>query len=49
MCDGRIVVYRANLDLLMYFVGAPEQNELMLAAILDTYFDTLSEVIKYNK
>ena len=41
MCEGRIVVYRANLDLLVYVVGASEQNELMLASVLDTFCDAL--------
>lgn len=48
MCEGRIVVYRANLDLLVYVVGASEQNELMLASVLDTFCDALSEVIKFS-
>lgn len=46
-CEGRIVVYRANLDVLLYVVGMPEQSELMLATVLDTYYDVLTEVIKY--
>lgn len=49
MCEGRIVVFRANLDLLVYVAGAPEQNELMLATVLDTYCDVLSELIKYER
>lgn len=47
MCESRIVVYRANLDVLVYVVGGLEQNELLLACALDTFFDALSEIIKY--
>lgn len=40
-------MYRANLDVILYVVGRPQQNELLLACVLDTLCDTLSEVIKY--
>jgi hypothetical protein len=47
MCEGKIAVYRSNLDLLIYVVGAPEQNELALSTVLDTFFDALVEIMKY--
>ena len=48
-CDGTIVVYRANLDIILYVVGKPEQNELLLATVLETYYDVLTEVMKYQR
>lgn len=48
-CDGTIVVYRANLDIILYVVGKPEQNELLLATVLETYYDVLAEVMKYPR
>lgn len=47
MCEGKIVVYRTNLDLMIYVVGQPEQNELMLATVLDTFTDVLTDSLKY--
>ncbi|PJF17774.1 hypothetical protein PSACC_02411 [Paramicrosporidium saccamoebae] len=46
MCEGRVVVFRANLDLMVYVVGAAEQNELLLSCVLDTFFETLAESLK---
>lgn len=46
MLDGYVAVFRANLDCIVYVVGGASQNEMMLAAALDTYFETLSEVLK---
>lgn len=48
-CEGHIVVYKANLDVILYVVGRPQQTELLLACVLDTLYDTLTEVIKYDE
>lgn len=47
-CEGHIVVYKANLDVILYVVGRPQQTELLLACALDTLYDTLTEVVKYD-
>ncbi len=47
MLDGYVSVYRANLDMIVYVVGSAAQNELVLATALDTFFDILSDLLKY--
>jgi hypothetical protein len=32
---------------MVYVVGAAEQNELLLSCVLDTFFETLAESLKY--
>ena len=45
MCEGCVVVYRANLDVAVYVVGQKgENNELLLAMPLDAIFDALSDL-----
>lgn len=45
--DGKIIVYRANMDLLIYMAGSLDENELLLATALDTFCDSLLECLKY--
>ena len=47
MCEGCVVVYKANMDIVVYVVGQRwENNELMLMMPLEAIFDSLSENIK---
>ena len=47
MCDGSVVVYKSNLDVIVYVVGQRwESNELLLTMPLETIFDALVETIK---
>lgn len=46
MVEGLVAVYRTNLDVFVYVVGGARQNELVLAAVLETYFETLSDLLK---
>lgn len=39
--DGRVVVYRNNLDVFLYMVGSADENELMLSSVLNAFYDTL--------
>lgn len=48
MLNGFVAVYRANLDVIVYVVGSSGQNEMMMACVLDTFFDVLTELLKYN-
>lgn len=48
MLNGYVAVYRANLDVVVYVIGSSGQNELMLTCVLDTFFDVLTELLKYN-
>jgi hypothetical protein len=47
MFDGHVVVYKSSLDVFMYLVGSADENELILSAVLSTYFDALSILLKY--
>lgn len=48
MLDGYVAIFRANLDCIVYVVGGAQQNEMMLSCVLDTYFDVLTELLKYS-
>ena len=41
-----VAVYKSNLDLIVYVLGTAIQNELVLSSVLETYFDTLVELLK---
>lgn len=48
-CNGRVVVYRSNLDVLIYLVGCDQTespNELSLAIPLDCLYQVLTTTIK---
>lgn len=49
ICEGRIAVFKANLDVVVYLVGELDQNEVLLSYALETLFGVLLEVIKYGK
>lgn len=44
---GQIVVYRPNLDVILYVVGPLDSNELLLGALLDGIFESLEALLKY--
>lgn len=46
MVGGSVAVYRANLDLVVWVVGSSDQNEMVLACALETFYETLSEMLK---
>lgn len=46
MFDGRIISYKSSIDVFLYAVGDPAENELILAAVLQTFFDSLSILLK---
>ncbi|KAI9192966.1 Longin-like domain-containing protein [Polychytrium aggregatum] len=41
MIDNQIVVYKFNIDIFIYIIGSLEENELILASILNTYYEAL--------
>lgn len=49
MFDGLVTVYRNNFDVFIYVVGSARENELLLAVILSTYFETLSLLLRYDE
>lgn len=46
MADGYVAVYRNTQDLFFYVVGSVDENELMLASVLNAYHDALSTLLK---
>jgi hypothetical protein len=47
MVDSHIAVYRNNVDLFFYIVGSADENELILANILNLFYDSISIILKY--
>ncbi|CAI8054686.1 Coatomer subunit zeta-1 [Geodia barretti] len=46
MHDGVTAVYRSNVDLFFYVLGAQGENELMLMGVLNGLYDTISYVLR---
>ncbi|KAA0705969.1 Coatomer subunit zeta-1 [Triplophysa tibetana] len=44
--EGMTVVYKSSIDLFFYVVGSPQENELMLMAVLNCLFDSLSQMLR---
>eukprot|EP00051_Salpingoeca_urceolata_P027584 m.482227 g.482227 ORF g.482227 m.482227 type:complete len:173 (+) comp22464_c0_seq1:491-1009(+) len=48
MFDGITCVYRSNVDLFFYVFGSAEENELILASVLDALFEATAILTKDN-
>uniref|UniRef100_V9LGP1 Coatomer subunit zeta n=2 Tax=Callorhinchus milii TaxID=7868 RepID=V9LGP1_CALMI len=48
LLDGMTVVYKSNIDLYFYVIGSSHENELMLVAVLNCLFDSLSQMLRKN-
>uniref|UniRef100_G3NQB4 Coatomer subunit zeta n=1 Tax=Gasterosteus aculeatus aculeatus TaxID=481459 RepID=G3NQB4_GASAC len=46
--EGMTVVYKSSIDLFFYVVGSPQENELMLVAVLSCLFESLSQILRKN-
>jgi hypothetical protein len=46
--DNRVVVYKMEGDVMMFVVGGPEENELMLFSVVVALRDSLSLLLKYS-
>ncbi|XP_063065669.1 coatomer subunit zeta-1 [Engraulis encrasicolus] len=46
--EGLTVVYKSNIDLYFYVIGSSHENELMLMAVLNCLFDSLSQMLRKN-
>eukprot|EP00753_Platysulcus_tardus_P005568 PLAT13481.1.p1 GENE.PLAT13481.1~~PLAT13481.1.p1 ORF type:complete len:207 (-),score=93.77 PLAT13481.1:154-684(-) len=44
--DGAICVFRTGDDALLYVVGAGDENELILASVLEALYDSLAVLLK---
>ncbi|XP_043939889.1 coatomer subunit zeta-1 isoform X6 [Protopterus annectens] len=46
LLEGLTVVYKSNIDLYFYVIGSSHENELMLMAVLNCLFDSLSQMLR---
>uniref|UniRef100_A0A7N4PS16 Coatomer subunit zeta n=1 Tax=Sarcophilus harrisii TaxID=9305 RepID=A0A7N4PS16_SARHA len=48
LLEGLTVVYKGSIDLYFYVIGSSYENELMLMAVLNCLFDSLSQMLRKN-
>ncbi|KAM9474351.1 coatomer subunit zeta-2 isoform 5-T7 [Salvelinus alpinus] len=46
--EGMTIVYKCSIDLFFYVVGSAQENELMLMAVLNCLFESLSQILRKN-
>ncbi|XP_067825460.1 coatomer subunit zeta-1-like isoform X2 [Heptranchias perlo] len=46
--EGLTIIYKSSVDLYFYIIGSPQENELMLMAVLNCLFDSLSQMLRKN-
>nr|XP_031538758.1 coatomer subunit zeta-1 isoform X2 [Vicugna pacos] len=46
LLEGLTVVYKSSIDLYFYVIGSSYENELMLMAVLNCLFDSLSQMLR---
>ncbi|KAK1799410.1 hypothetical protein P4O66_007636 [Electrophorus voltai] len=46
--EGLTIVYKSSIDLFFYVVGSAQENELMLMAVLNCLFESLSQILRKN-
>lgn len=46
MLDNVIAAFRSGIDVTFFVVGAADENELVLATVLEGYFESLMEVLR---
>ncbi|KAG5279296.1 hypothetical protein AALO_G00076220 [Alosa alosa] len=46
--EGMTIVYKGSIDLFFYVVGSAQENELMLMAVLNCLFESLSQILRKN-
>lgn len=44
--DGHLAVYRHSLDLILYFIAGPSENELMISSALSALTDALQMLLR---
>ncbi|XP_053408892.1 coatomer subunit zeta-1-like isoform X2 [Mercenaria mercenaria] len=48
MFEGLTCVYRSNVDLFFYVVGSTNENELILASVLNAFYDSICQILRRN-
>ena len=44
--DGHLALYKHSLDLIIYVIGSPQENELMLQSALSAFCDAVSMLLR---
>ncbi|KAJ7770654.1 coatomer protein [Mycena metata] len=44
--DGHLALYKHSLDLIIYFIAGPSENELMLSTALNNFVDALTLLLR---
>ncbi|KAG6860091.1 hypothetical protein C0995_015867 [Termitomyces sp. Mi166 len=44
--DGKLAVYRHSLDIIMYFIAGPAENELLLSVALNCFHDAMTMLLR---
>jgi len=48
MLDGLTCLYKSSVDLFFYVIGSGQENELLLMAVLDCLFNSVSGILRKN-
>ena len=48
LLEGLTVVYKSNVDLFFYVVGASNENELILMSVLTCLYDSINTLLRKN-
>ncbi|XP_069121925.1 coatomer subunit zeta-1-like isoform X1 [Argopecten irradians] len=48
MFEGLTCVYKSNVDLFFYVVGSSQENELILASVLNALYDAVNQILRKN-
>ncbi|CAG5087257.1 Oidioi.mRNA.OKI2018_I69.PAR.g11499.t1.cds [Oikopleura dioica] len=48
LLDGQTICYKTNVDLLFYVIGSQDENELLLSAVLNCVYDSISLILRKN-
>merc|ERR1712061_584361 len=48
MLDGLTCLYKSIVDLFFYAIGSGQENEMLLMAVLDCLFNSVSDILRKN-
>lgn len=46
LLENMTVVYRSNVDVMFFVVGSSDENELLLAQVLENFYDCVSDILR---
>lgn len=48
MLEGLTCIYRSNVDLFFYVIGSGQENELILASVLNAFYESINQMLRKN-